>query len=169
MCDVSVSELACMCPWISMRAYLLQSQCRPRCPVAGSGTNSAGFYNTETGVSARIEPMVELIHCSHQTVHTNQTICWDLIETERSEATIPRRRSLGDAKRQTPRVTAWSLWPVVQKDLVPLRPFISERLRNLFLVICLYTNSSLCIFLSKTILLYCCFASEDQSAKSQRI
>ena len=68
-------------------------------------------------VSGRIELMVELIHCSHWMVYTNQTICWDPIETERSEATIPRR-SRGDAKRQTPRVTAWSLWPVVQKDLV---------------------------------------------------
>ena len=42
-------------------------------------------------MSGRIEPMVELIHCSHRTVYTNQTICLDPIETERSEATIPRR------------------------------------------------------------------------------
>ena len=56
-------------------------------------------------LSGRIEPMDELIHCSHRTVYTNQTICWDPIETERSEATIPRR-SRGDAKRQTPDVTA---------------------------------------------------------------
>ena len=47
----------------------------------------------------------ELIHCSHRTAYTNQTICWDPIETERSVATIPRR-SRGDAKRQTPWVTA---------------------------------------------------------------
>ena len=55
----------------------------------------------------RIEQMVELIHCSHRMpmVYTNQTICWDPIETERSEATIPRR-SRGDAKRQSPCVTA---------------------------------------------------------------
>ena len=39
----------------------------------------------------RIGPMVELIHCSHRTVYTNQTICWDPIETKKSEATIPRR------------------------------------------------------------------------------
>ena len=45
--------------------------------------------------------MVELIHCSHRMVYTNQTICWDPIETERSEATIPRR-SRGDAKCLTP-------------------------------------------------------------------
>ena len=72
-----------------------------------------------TSLSGRIEPMDELIYCSHRTVYTNQTICWDPIETERSEATIPRR-SRGDAKRQTPRVTAWSLWPVVQSVLVPV-------------------------------------------------
>ena len=56
-------------------------------------------------VSGRIEPMVELIHCSHRTVYTNQTICWDPIETERIEVTIPRR-SRGDAKRQKPRTKA---------------------------------------------------------------
>ena len=49
--------------------------------------------------------MDELIYCSHRMVYTNQTICWDPIETERSEATIPRR-SRGDAKRQSPCVTA---------------------------------------------------------------
>ena len=65
-------------------------------------------------VSGRIEPTVELIFCSHRMVYTNQTP----IETERSEATIPRR-SWGDAKRQTPRVTAWLLWPVALNDLVP--------------------------------------------------
>ena len=63
----------------------------------------------------------ELIHCSHRTAYTNQTICWDPIETERSVATIPRR-SRGDAKRKTPRVTAWSLWPVVQSILVTPPP-----------------------------------------------
>ena len=35
-------------------------------------------------------------------VGTNQTICWDPIETERSEAAIPRRNR-GDVKCQTPR------------------------------------------------------------------
>ena len=33
-----------------------------------------------------MEPMVELIHYSHRIVYTNQTICWDPIESERSEA-----------------------------------------------------------------------------------
>ena len=35
------------------------------------------------GLTGRIEPMVEMIHCSHRTVYTNQTKCWDPIETER--------------------------------------------------------------------------------------
>ena len=70
-------------------------------------------------MSDRIEPMVELIHCSHRTVYTNQSICWDPIETERSKATISRRRG-GNAKRQSPRVRAWSLWPVDQIDLISL-------------------------------------------------
>ena len=69
-------------------------------------------------LSGRIEPMDELIYCSHRMVYTKQTICWDPIETEGSVATIPRR-SRGDAKRQSPQVTAWSLWPVVQSVLVP--------------------------------------------------
>ena len=30
--------------------------------------------------------MDELIHYSHRMVYTNQTTCWDPIETERSEA-----------------------------------------------------------------------------------
>ena len=74
----------------------------------------SGLYRRLVGqwspemLSGRIEPMDELIYCSHRTVYTNQTICWDPIETERSEATIPRR-GRGDAKRQTPRVTAWSV------------------------------------------------------------
>ena len=38
----------------------------------------------------RIEPMVELVYCSHRTVYTDHKICRDPIETERSEATIPR-------------------------------------------------------------------------------
>ena len=33
--------------------------------------------------------MDELIYYSHRKVYTNQTICWDPIETERGEATIP--------------------------------------------------------------------------------
>ena len=70
-------------------------------------------------VSGQIEPMDELIHCSHRTVYTNQTIGWDPIEIERSEATI-LRRSWGDPKRHSPRVRAWSLWLVVQSVLVPI-------------------------------------------------
>ena len=56
-------------------------------------------------LSGRIEPMVELIHCSHRTIYTNQTIGWDPIETERSKVTIPRQ-SRGDAKCQSPRMRA---------------------------------------------------------------
>ena len=77
-------------------------------------------YTHRVRVSGRIEPMDELIFYSHRMVYTNQTICWDpicTVETEKSEATIPRR-SWGDAKRQTPRVTAWLLWPVALNDLV---------------------------------------------------
>ena len=95
------------CPWLSKKLSLFLNLMIVSCKI-----------NKIVEVSGRIEPMVELIHCSHRMIYTNQTICWDPIETERSEATIPRR-SRGDAKRQTPRLTAWSLWPVVQKDLVP--------------------------------------------------
>ena len=49
-------------------------------------------------VSGRIEPTVELIHCSHRTVYTTVTR-W-------REAPVPQAR-------------AWSLWPVDQSDLQP--------------------------------------------------
>ena len=47
-------------------------------------------------VSDPIEPMVELVHCSHRTVYTDHKICWDPKETERSKATIPRWRKAPD-------------------------------------------------------------------------
>ena len=44
-------QLPCLRPWIRMCANLLWSQRCPQCSVAGSGTNSAGFNNTEAGAS----------------------------------------------------------------------------------------------------------------------
>ena len=94
-------------------------------------------------VSGRIEPMVELLNCSHRTVYTNQTICSDPIETERSEATIPRWREApntpgdsmitGGSKRPgTHSAAPWVDWCLCQMDtnslqLVNLRSFGNDK------------------------------------------
>ena len=68
-------------------------------PTADSGTACIMYSTVLETLSGRIEPMVELIHCSH----TNQTICWDPIETERSEAPVTPGESMitvtGGSKR----------------------------------------------------------------------
>ena len=73
--------------------------------------------------SVRIEPTVELIHCSHRTptVYTNQTIHmlgYNRIREERSDDSAAEAEVTRSAS--TSRVRAWSLWPVDESDL-PLK------------------------------------------------
>ena len=73
-CDFSVSELACMCAWVSMCAYLLRFERCPQCSVAGYGTNILPAFTTRKQACQRMEELC-MLHLDSQ--KCSCTRVWD--------------------------------------------------------------------------------------------